>query len=88
MADGAFVPLATFLRVPPESPAPPEQAACAVAEAAQPTAEYAEVLRDIRLFRARLADALEAACAALEAAGGAPDPALGVRLAAVLEVMR
>ncbi len=63
-ADG-FVSLATWLAGPP---APPPVASPAVADAPPPVPEIAlpprpeaEVLREVRLFRARLADALTAA---------------------------
>ncbi len=84
--DGAFVSYAELLRVP-AVPAPPDEPAATVAEPARPAPEYEDVLRDIRLFRARLADALEAACAALEP-DDAAEARLALRLAAVLDAVR
>jgi len=65
-ADDAFVPLADWLAraalpaLPPDDVAVPDPPRPAL-----PEPDVAELLRDVRLFRARLADALEAACDAL-----------------------
>jgi hypothetical protein len=86
-ADDSFVSFAALLRVPPEPPAPAEAPPDDVVTAVAEPVEYADVLRDLRVFRARLADALEAACAALDPADAA-EARLGVRLAAVLDALR
>jgi len=65
MADERFIPLAELLRPPvvPQSPPPPpltpavrEDVVCAEAT----PAAHDDLLRDVRLFRARLADAFDA----------------------------
>jgi flagellar biosynthesis/type III secretory pathway protein FliH len=67
VADGAFVPLAQFLRAEPvgDDDAPPAVVCAPPAPEPSPPADIAELARDVRLFRARLADAFDAARAAL-----------------------
>jgi hypothetical protein len=74
-ADEPFVPLAVWLRGPvagamdvPPADAPPEDVSCVDVPMPMPEpvpALVGEALRDVRLFRARLADALDAATARL-----------------------
>jgi len=65
-ADDAFVPLADWLaRAALPAPPPDDVAVSEPLPPAQPEPDVAELLRDVRLFRARLADALEAARDAL-----------------------
>lgn len=61
-AEGAFVALAAYLRPPPDDVPAPLPEPVVVAPAPAPDAE---LLRDVRLFRARLADAFDAARATL-----------------------
>jgi hypothetical protein len=65
-ADGAFVSLAQLLRPEPasESVAPPIASPVTIPVSA-PLPDVVELARDVRVFRARLADALDAACDAL-----------------------
>jgi Flagellar assembly protein FliH len=60
-ADGAFVSLAQLLR---PGPAPEAVVPLATVElpAPAPLPEVADLARDVRVFRARLADAFDAAC--------------------------
>jgi hypothetical protein len=77
-ADGTFVPLSRILRAEPvrEEIAPIETA---------PIFDLAELARDVRLFRARLADAFDAGCdPALRKSARA---ALGREIDAVLEAL-
>jgi flagellar biosynthesis/type III secretory pathway protein FliH len=66
-ADGVFVSLAQLLRPPPACAELVPPVTVFATPAPQPLAlpEAAELARDVRLFRARLADAFEGACDAL-----------------------
>ena len=64
-ADGAFVSLAQVLRAPPVDDAPVVVASAGPALAPVPVPDLTELARDVRLFRARLGDAFDAACDAL-----------------------
>ena len=81
-ADDAFVSFAQLLRVAPEAIAPeaaPPEEVSAPPEARAYDAKFA---RDVRVFRARLADAFDASCDASLAKGARA--ALGREIDAVL----
>jgi hypothetical protein len=75
-ADDAFVSFAQLLRAAPEAIVPdePPPAASAPPEPEPPRANDPDFARDVRVFRARLADAFDASC----------DPSLGKSARAAL----
>jgi hypothetical protein len=90
-ADEAFVPFAQLLRAVPEAIAPevtPAADVNASPEAqTQPHESDADLARDVRLFRARLADAFDASCdaALAKSARAALGREIDALLAALLE---
>jgi hypothetical protein len=60
-ADGTFVPLAQFLRADPDPTCEPVATA---APAPPAPVDFADLARDVRVFRAQLADAFDAGLAA------------------------
>jgi hypothetical protein len=74
-ADDAFVSFAQLLRAAPEAIAPDVPPAASVApEPKPPPADDVDLARDLRVCRARLADAFDASC----------DPSLGKSVRAAL----
>ena len=75
-ADDAFVSFAQLLRAAPDAIAPdlPPPAVIVSPEPEPPSANDADLARDVRVFRARLADAFDASC----------DPSLGKSARAAL----
>jgi len=85
-ADDAFVSFAQLLRVAPEAivaDAPPSEASAPPQP--EPRVNDAEFARDVRVFRARLADAFDASCDA--SLGKAARTALAREIDAVLAAL-